>query len=341
MQTHRRGAFTLVELLVVIAIIGILIALLLPAVQAAREAARRTHCNNNLKQLALGLQNYHDTYNTLPHGSSYQITATTTLLGNNKRSGTWASAILPYMEQAALYEKFDFNRHMSDAANAAALTDVIRTFACPSDDKMVNPIYPGRCICCTSGPGTAHVSSYLGSMGPVPAPSSGACPYCPAGTSPNSSNYCCQGSTGGLDNDAPGIFSRANRGGTTGQRYKPVGYQDVLDGLSNTIVLGETLPSHTGHNTLFTNNFPLLATNIPINTFKGTGWNGFTVDPHSLPTGFHDGRDDQKQGIKSLHPGGANIAMCDGSVRYLSQSISFVVFSALGTRKFGETAQAP
>src|SRR5688572_15113998 len=113
MRANGRGAFTLVELLVVIAIIGILIALLLPAVQAAREASRRTHCQNNLKQIALGLQNYHSTYNSVPHGSSYTLTPTSTLLPGTNRSGTWASSILPFMEEEALHEKFDFTLHMS------------------------------------------------------------------------------------------------------------------------------------------------------------------------------------------------------------------------------------
>jgi prepilin-type processing-associated H-X9-DG protein len=316
---------------------------LLPAVQAAREASRRTHCQNNMKQIALGLQNYHSTYNTLPHGSSYLITATTNILPGTNRSGTWASSILPYMEEDALHEKFDFSRIMSDPANAAALEVFIPTFICPSDDKGANPIFPGRCTaaCCSHGPGKSHVSWYLGSMGPVPAPATGTCPYCPAGTAPNPSNYCCQGGTGGLANDAPGIFSRADRGSATGQKYKPVGFHDVLDGLANTIILGETLPSHSGHSTLFENNFPLLATNIPVNTMKGSGWNGFTINPYTLPPGFHDGGDDQKQGIKSLHPGSANVAMCDASVRYINQTISYVVFSAMGTRKFGEPLQSP
>lgn len=340
MKPFRRG-FTLVELLVVIAIIGILIALLLPAVQAAREAARRSQCQNNMKQIALGLQGYHSTYNTLPHGASYQLDLTTAINPGTDRSGTWASSILPYMEEEALHEKFDFSLHMSEPANAAALAVIVPTFTCPSDDKSQNPIFPGRCTCCTSGPGTAHASWYLGSMGPVPAPSTGTCPYCPAGTTPSLANYCCQGGTGGAANDAPGIFSRANRNGAVGQRYKPVAFQDVLDGLANTIIVGETLPSHSGHNTLFTNNFPLLATNIPVNTMKGAGWNGFNVDPYSLPTGFHDGTDQEKQGIKSLHPGAANIAMCDGSVRFIRQSISYVVFCAMGTRKYGETITLP
>ena len=95
-----RRAFTLVELLVVIAIIGILVALLLPAVQAAREAARRTSCTNNIRQLGLALVNYHDAHKTLPFGSGYL----------NARTGTWVSAILPYMEEQSLYDRFDFNR---------------------------------------------------------------------------------------------------------------------------------------------------------------------------------------------------------------------------------------
>jgi prepilin-type processing-associated H-X9-DG protein len=310
-------------------------------VQAAREASRRTHCQNNMKQLALGLQTYHSTYNTLPHGSSYNITATSAVTPGNNRSGTWASSILPFIEEESLYEMFDFSRHMSDPANAAALAVVIPTFTCPSDDKSRNPIFPGRCQCCSSGPGTAHASWYLGSMGPAAAPSSNTCQYCPAGTTPSITNYCCQSNIGGRDNDAPGVFSRAERGDAAGQRYRPVAFQDVLDGLANTIILGETLPSHSGHNTLFTNNFPLLVTNIPINTMKGSGWNGYTIDPYTLSATFHDGNDAQKQGIKSLHPTAANVAMCDGSVRYLKQSISYEVFSALGTRKFSETHQVP
>ena len=341
MQENRRRGFTLVELLVVIAIIGILIAMLLPAVQAAREAARRTQCLNNMKQIALGLQNHHSTYNTLPHGSSYGLTPASTIAPGNNRSGTWASSILPFMEEDALHDKFDFSLHMSNPANAAALAVFIPAFICPSDDKGLNPIFTGRCTCCSSGPGTSQVSWYLGSMGPAPAPSSGTCQYCPAGTTSTPPVYCCQGGTGGVANDAPGIFSRANRNGTVGQQYKPVGFQDVLDGLSNTISVGETLPSHSGHSTLFENNFPLLVTNIPINTMKGSGWDGFTINPYAFPVGFHDGNDAQKQGIKSMHPRGANVALCDGSSRYIQQTISYVVLNAMGTRKGGETVLVP
>lgn len=337
MRAKPRSAFTLVELLVVIAIIGILIALLLPAVQAAREAARRTQCTNNLKQLALGLHNYHSVHNSLPHGASYGITSSTTLLPGNNRSGTWGSSILPFIEQESLYEMFDLSRHMSDPANAAARSAIVSAFICPADDKGLRPLMFGRCNCCSSGPNRSHVSWYLGSLGPVLATGS-TCAYCPAGAA-SPSNYCCQGSGLGDANDAPGLFSRADRSGTTGQRYKPVEFQDVLDGLANTIILGETLPSHSCHSTLFNNNYPLLATNIPINTMKGSGWDGWKIDPETLSSTNHDGTYPQSQGIKSLHPGAANIALADGSVRYINQSISFVVINALGTRKGGETRQ--
>ena len=92
-------AFTLVELLVVIAIIGILVGLLLPAVQAAREAARRTHCTNNLKQIGLAMHNYHDAHGALPYGASE--------IQNNKPGGSWGAFILPYLEQQPAYEQFE------------------------------------------------------------------------------------------------------------------------------------------------------------------------------------------------------------------------------------------
>jgi len=114
---RRRKGFTLVELLVVIAIIGILVALLLPAIQAAREAARRTECTNKLKQLGLALHNYHDTHNTLPYSS----TAANCWWGPPSawygRAHTWNEYILPFVEQQSLYEQIDFNLNMNQTTN--------------------------------------------------------------------------------------------------------------------------------------------------------------------------------------------------------------------------------
>ena len=120
--------FTLVELLVVIAIIGILVALLLPAIQAAREAARRTQCNNNLKNIGLGLQNYHDTYKTFPMGAMHTGARTTT---TSAYGPSWQYGILPFMEQQGLYDEVDKTQRVWDQPIRST---VVKTFLCPSDD---------------------------------------------------------------------------------------------------------------------------------------------------------------------------------------------------------------
>jgi hypothetical protein len=304
----------------------VLIALLLPAVQAAREAARRTQCANNLKQLALGLQNYHGAYKKLPYGSAYRPS------GTPRESGTWVAFVLPYVEQQALYDLMDFNIHL-DAHPPAVLNAVISTLICPSDPQSQEPVMNGRCTCCSSGPFRSHVLWYPGSMGPI---SCAVCRYCPAGTSPSPTNYCCQGTNCG-DNtgNGPGMFTRSK---------VSVLFSDVLDGLSNTIMLGETLPRHSIHNSAFANNYPLAAGNIPINTMRGAGWNGFALNVDSWTAGNNHSvspTHEESQGFKSLHPTGAQFAMGDGSVRFLKQTISYIVYCALGTRKGSETYQLP
>ena len=124
--------FTLVELLVVIAIIGILIALLLPAVQAAREAARRMQCTNNLKQIGLAMHNYHDSMKCLPFASAYNAGPF------YQNVGTWAAFILPYLELQTHYDLFDFTHPMkydSDSTNKEAVTTVVAVYLCPSDPQ--------------------------------------------------------------------------------------------------------------------------------------------------------------------------------------------------------------
>src|SRR5690606_20466187 len=134
MSHHRRG-FTLIELLVVIAIIGVLIALLLPAVQAAREAARRSQCSNNLKQIALGFHNYHDTHQVFPPGA------------NSCCWGTWLLYGLPYVEQQALYNAWNFGgRSFDDTGtfryggplNITVTSTRVDAYTCPSDPQGLN-----------------------------------------------------------------------------------------------------------------------------------------------------------------------------------------------------------
>ena len=129
-----KQAFTLVELLVVIAIIGILVGLLLPAVQAAREAARRMQCSNNLKQHGLALHNYESTYKRFPIGFTDTNTAVTAVLDGG---WSWMSASLPYIEQNSLYSTLDMKRHpygtVTTPANISAVAIPLTTFRCPSD----------------------------------------------------------------------------------------------------------------------------------------------------------------------------------------------------------------
>lgn len=125
-------AFTLVELLVVIAIIGVLVALLLPAVQAAREAARRSQCSNNIKQQMLGVLNYESARRTLPAGMDV-FSPLTDQAGFKTANSTWAIEILPYMEQQTLGDLFDFTRPISDLGNLHLIDNEIASFLCPSD----------------------------------------------------------------------------------------------------------------------------------------------------------------------------------------------------------------
>src|SRR5947209_4247938 len=123
---RRRRAFTLIELLVVITIIGVLIALILPAVQAAREAARKAQCSNNLKQMGLALHNYHGTHNVLPSGYVYQK-------GYAVGGFGWASMILPHMEQSPLYASINFSLPAWSSDNATACVTTVNSYQCPTD----------------------------------------------------------------------------------------------------------------------------------------------------------------------------------------------------------------
>lgn len=316
MLPNRRGGFTLVELLVVIAIIGILIALLLPAVQAAREAARRMECSNHLKQIGLAMHNYHGTYSALPFGCSWPPTTTTT--------GSWAAFILPYLEQQTVYDLFDFNLSLCDPANEQAVKTVIPAYICPSDPQAGEPLIAGRTQP-QHNPLNSMALWYPVSMGPTfdsTSPSSG-CVFCPepksAATDPDT--YCCQGFN--LGSSSP----LGNFVGMFGRYQKSIRFAYVTDGLSNTIMVGETLPAHCIFNGAYHMNFPMSATHIPLNnmeTDEGQGGLWFRTC-----------------GFKSLHPGGANFLMGDGSVHFLSESIDYRLFNGLGTRAGGEVGNVP
>jgi prepilin-type N-terminal cleavage/methylation domain-containing protein len=308
--------FTLIELLVVIAIIGILVALLLPAVQAAREAARRGQCVNNLRQIGLALHNYESAHGVLPYGSDY--TAFT---------GTWAAFILPQLESQAHFDEFDFTLPMRDRANQLARETAVATYMCPSDPRSDDPILSGRGDSPSSNPPTSAMLSYPGSMGPTHPDN---CPFCPVNR-PGASNWCCQGcnfgSFGGGCGMDDGTFS-----GMFGRWPRSITFREVTDGLTKTVMAGETLPDHYVWNGAFVPNFPVSGMTIPINTME-------------MDNGQHGGHSlilwAITSGFKSEHPGGANFVMGDASVHFVNEAIDHRIYANLGTRAGDDIATLP
>ncbi len=314
-----RGGFNLIELLVVITIIGILISLLLPAVQAAREAARRLQCSNNVKQIAMALHSYHTAHGTLPYGSGSWCAPE----GNG---GTWPIMILPQLEQMGLYNQINFNMHMKDQS-AQVVTTVVPVYVCPSDSSASNAVLDGRFA--RDNPSPAAGLWYTGSMGPTAAdgPSeSNQCPLCPAGQTPSPSNYCCQGHNFGTLGGYG--YPDGNTVGMFGRHHKSITFDMVRDGLSNTILFGETLPRQCSFISLFAVNFNVSPTNIPINAPYS--------DEDSIGSKWW-----LTCGFKSMHPGGANFAMADGSVCFFPTSIDYRLYNNLGTRAGNEVVSPP
>ena len=321
-NARQRIAFTLVELLVVIAIIGILVALLMPAVQNAREAARRMQCSNNLKQLGLGLHNYHTANGQFPFGSTYTQTQST----STKHTVTWATAVLPYIEQQNLYDLFDFTVPITHANNTPALTTKVEVFTCPSDPASRKGVLPARCQCCPGSPETSMALWYPASVGPA---YDANCKFCDDKT-PDKDNYCCQGKNYGQDGDGPGMFYRWPISVTI---------DEVRDGTTNTIMLGETLPEQTIHNMAFCANMPLGQTNIPMNRF--TPQDDMPVVGASDSANHGTNPYFETLGFKSRHPGGAMFALGDGSVRFMNEIVDFQLYNELGTRSGGEVVTLP
>jgi len=292
MVARRRG-FTLIELLVVIAIIAVLIALLLPAVQQAREAARRSQCRNNLKQIGLAIHNYAETYNnTIVPGD---------LSGGYTNTSMFVS-ILAQLDQMGLYEKYDFNLAHTNAANQAVVSQRIGAYTCPT--AVIRRQVPiTGCDTNDRAPGT-----YAGSSG------SGD----PWGTR----------ATGQPNN---GVIVNRDSG--------PVRIQDVTDGTSNTLMVGESAWNFEDY----------LFGAFPPSPCTGQKRYGFTYwsSPYPLATLFTtrgpfnpksmSGDSTRLASFRSDHIGGVHFVMADGAVVFLSENIDSKLLNSLATRAGDET----
>jgi prepilin-type processing-associated H-X9-DG protein/prepilin-type N-terminal cleavage/methylation domain-containing protein len=293
-------AFTMIELLVVVAIIGVLIMLLLPSVQSAREAARRVQCSQNLMQLGVALSNYAAAHRTFPPGS---VNDTGPILSVPKGYHySWTVQILPFLELDNLHRRFDFQHSVYSSSNLTARDARVSTFTCPSN-----------------GRGQAGLGDYAGCHHDVEAP---------------------------IDADNHGVLYLNSR----------VRHEDLVDGPSFTILLGETTdasilgwPSGTRATLRNTgsrvNDYTILAPAGSPASIAGKQLQPGDLGALASMLENADMLDDKKKsafivdfvgGFASHHPGGANFLFCDGSVRLVKQTVDAHVYQLLGHRADGE-----
>jgi prepilin-type N-terminal cleavage/methylation domain-containing protein/prepilin-type processing-associated H-X9-DG protein len=317
-QRKRPSAFTLIELLVVIAIIAVLIGLLLPAVQRVREAANRTRCVNNLKQLGLACHHYHDAHYQFPPGylatGPYADSRGNPLSDNTPPGWGWAAFLLPYIEQTNLHATIQFTKPVESTENARAIQTMIPVYQCPSD---------------LLSPGAFAVPDAFGKTQAVAAPSSYAC------------------CVGGDESDADGpsglgIFYRNSK----------TRFADITDGTSTTILLGERAWSNAKGiwAGAVTGGVCLRGEHNP-NPGSGASWASAAVlvQAHSHLNNALTDADGGMDDFSSNHPGGSNFIFADGSVHFIHSipgdlpdgryTPEGLAFQALGTRANGEVIQ--
>jgi len=340
MKSRRVAGFTLVELLVVIAIIGILVALLLPAIQAAREAARRAQCSNNLKQLGLAYHNYLSAKKDVGPGGIFQQAdgdkPTHTAGAGGYQGESFFVYLMPYMENQVIFDLWSFtDRAKNSATDKSPAGQIIATLLCPSDNPAtkicVFPTIPagnhGMAF-----PGYYSVTSYAGNHGTQNYyPTSGTddgmfCVYAP-----------------------PGSFAGICYGPAANcRRYeKGISLKKVTDGTSKTLLFGEKY----NEDPVFDRLDSSTRSGLLIHEWSLWGWTGgFKMAGHvtraggRMPINYklpgscsgYTCQDDKLQSWSSAHPGGALFVMADSSTRFISDSIAQISLAALSTRATGE-----
>jgi len=321
---RRFRGFTLVELLVVIAIIGLLVGMLLPAVQAARESARRAQCTNNLKQFGLAFHNYHDTHNTFP--PSYVITPGGGGLGGPPDAQTgdagpgwaWGTLLLPYMEQGPLFESFDISHPCWHTCNAQPARTTLSLFLCPS----------------ASGKGgrTDEPFNVISESGRVLATFARSCYVANAGQEePWGADV--YGPLDSWEGIADGPLYRNSRTRAS----------DVTDGLSNTVFVGEHHPV-TSDKTWVGVVPGAWVCPKPGFALGECDYAATLVNVHSGPCRHHhppmihppNDRLGAPCQMYAEHPGGCNVLLGDGSVRFVAETINVLTWAAVSSMNEGE-----
>jgi len=353
MRGSRRRGFTLVELLVVIAIIGILVALLLPAVQSAREAARRMSCTNNLKQIGLALHNYADTFKGRLGFNSDRIIATPK---ERVKDFSWIVSILPFMEQQSLYDQINFDDPDANSgiiigpggvSNRELRKTVIGSLTCPSNpQEEVRPDQGNGYSAINWAPPSGHApgagTDYVGSLGHVWA----GWRDCSAVPDFNASDPDWTGS-------GASKFTRGSNPGTPWigwtdseqQRCNGVFMQrgsrklaDILDGTSNTVAVFEDMHWRGGNHATFDMNANTDSCWMAPISSVGNLRNPMNNKNRTWQQGPGDWR---CHGWSSQHPGGAQACLADASVRFFSQDMDNWVRYSIATRAGGEAFDMP
>ena len=300
---NRRHGFTLIELVVVIAIIAVLIALLLPAVQAAREAARRSQCINNLKQLALGLHNYVDSHSVFPLGSYHKPQLVTPCGSTHEQS--FLVSLTPYIEQGQIYNAYNASVNVYSDSNATIHAIGLNTLWCPSDSKVIGGQDVGAAIAALGGTasiGKMQYNSYKGNSGTWFAPGVQDYPTDPTFQAAKA--------------EANGLI----------YFYSSNSLASITDGTSNTLLLAESAYGKlAGKDAIFFGWWTsgdygdtMFTTLYPINPQSKLGGNQNTTTV-SIDT--------FESAASSFHPGGINAAFTDGSVRFIKDSVNTMPFS--------------
>jgi prepilin-type N-terminal cleavage/methylation domain-containing protein len=298
----HRSAFTLIELLVVIAIIAILIALLVPAVQKVREAAARTHCSNNLKQLALAMHSYNDANKKFPRGGYSAAGSGATGLVDLR---SWTVWILPYIEQGTRFQQIEMTKNQLDTtintsgvSNRSIIQQPLKVVLCPSDsDNLINlnrtDSANGIPLALTNY--AANFGDHMNATG--------------VGFTPGYANGC-------TPTNCRGVFNRYGNFTTS--------LTGINDGTSNTFMLGEVIPKWCVWQDWGFQSFATTA--FPPNYRNADFASGAVASTNA----------DNSIVFRSFHTGGCHFALCDGTVRFINDSIAPTTYRALASRSGGD-----